>query len=440
VTQRICIVVPVLNGARWLDQALTSVFAQSGPFTIRCHVQDGGSSDGTLELLRSWSTRIESGAWPAMSAGVSLTYSTGPDRGMYDAINRGAETIGIQDDDVMTWLNADDGLMPGAVACISQVLARCPDVHWIGGRTALADETGCVTHLYPARTFERSNLRAGLHDGRRLPFVMQEGTFWRGWVWRRAGGLDGKLRLAGDFDLWRRYAEYFDYHVADTLFAFHRRRSGQLSENMDAYYREVDAVVDAEARDAAWEKREAQIRSRQPVPAGPAVLFHGEWTVRDRHEPVPHEFVGTNWRALFGFDDWEGPYPDFQIQHPVRWAQWPVAHFEYRTNSKVRGTLSIRVRNVVTAQHVTVASRDTAFFETDLASDDLRQPQWLRIPVELQAGTTTFELRTRQPAEGGNRKNLGLLVERVVVEPLEALDAFPQRQPIEMRLKSLRED
>ena len=414
---RVCVVVPVLNGARWLDHALTSLFVQSGSFAIRCHVQDGGSSDETVDLLRAWSTRIESGLWPRTCAAVSLTYSSGPDDGMYDAIARGAEAIGIRDDDYMTWLNADDGLMPGAVACISKILAQFPNIHWVGGRTALADEMGCVTHLYPARTYERSDLIAGLHDGRRLPFVMQEGTFWRGWVWRRVGGLNRQLRLAGDFDLWRRCAEYFDYYVADSLFAFHRRRSGQLSENMDGYYREVDAIVDAEGRATAWEGRQAQIRAGRPTSLGPAVLFREEWVVRDCHEAPPDEFVGTNWRTLTGFDEWEGPYPDIHIERPVRWAHWPIAHFEYRANSDVRGTLAIQVRNAVPAQHVTVASRGVVLYETALGSHDISEPQFLRVPVDLEAGATPFELRTREPAEGGSRKNLGILVERIVVEP-----------------------
>ena len=361
--------------------------------------------------------RLESGLLPRTCAGISLTYSSGRDGGMYDAIARGAEAIGIRDADFMTWLNADDGLMPGAMACISKMFAQFPNIHWVGGRVALADEAGCVTHLYPVRTFERSDLVAGLHDGRRLPFVMQEGTFWRGMVWLRVGGLNRQLRLAGDFDLWRRYARHFDYYVADSLFAFHRRRSGQLSEDLDGYYREVDAIVDAEWRDAAWERRKAQKMAGQPIAAGPAVFFRDGWIVRESDGAPPDDFVGTNWRTLTGFDDWEGPYLDIHIQHPVRWAHWPIARFEYRANSDVRGTLAIQIRNAVPAQHVTVASRGVVLYETDLRSHDISQPQCLRSPVDLEAGATPFELRTREPAEGGGRKNLGILVERIVVEP-----------------------
>jgi hypothetical protein len=338
---------------------------------------------------------------------------------MYDAVVRGAEAIGIRDDDFMTWLNADDGLMPGALACISKIFGQFPAIHWLGGRIALADELGCVTHLYPLRTYERSDLAAGLHDGRRLPFVMQEGTFWRGVAWRRVSGLNRDLRLAGDFDLWRRYAQHFDYYVVDSLFAFHRRRAGQLSENLDGYYREVDAIVDVAQRDAAWEPRDAEIMAGQRIDAGPAVFFRDGWMIGDPNEAPPDEFVGTEWRTLTGFDDWEGPYLDIHIQHPVRWAHWPIARFEYRAKSDVRGTLAIQLRNVVPAQHVTVASRGVVLYETELGSHDIREPQYLRVPVDLQVGATPFELRTRDRADGGSRKNLGLLVERIVVEPAD---------------------
>src|ERR1700730_3330723 len=50
-SMRFGIVTPVLNGEKFLDQTVLSVVSQAGPFTIRYHVQDGGSKDGTLQIL-----------------------------------------------------------------------------------------------------------------------------------------------------------------------------------------------------------------------------------------------------------------------------------------------------------------------------------------------------------------------------------------------------
>jgi len=46
---RFSIVTPVLNGEKFLDQTILSVVGQTGPFSIRYHIQDGGSNDGTLD-------------------------------------------------------------------------------------------------------------------------------------------------------------------------------------------------------------------------------------------------------------------------------------------------------------------------------------------------------------------------------------------------------
>ena len=48
---RFAILTPVLDGEKFLDQSILSVVSQTGPFTIRYHVRDGGSKDRTLEIL-----------------------------------------------------------------------------------------------------------------------------------------------------------------------------------------------------------------------------------------------------------------------------------------------------------------------------------------------------------------------------------------------------
>ena len=72
---RFAIVTPVFNGARFLDETILSVLAQAGPFGLRYHVQDGGSTDGTVEKLAAWkelnliSPNIAGQAIPAEGSG-----------------------------------------------------------------------------------------------------------------------------------------------------------------------------------------------------------------------------------------------------------------------------------------------------------------------------------------------------------------------------------
>jgi len=70
---KFCIVTPCLDAARYIDETIFSVLSQAGPFRIRYHVQDGGSTDGTLEKLARWRRLIEADCRHAAMGSNSLT-------------------------------------------------------------------------------------------------------------------------------------------------------------------------------------------------------------------------------------------------------------------------------------------------------------------------------------------------------------------------------
>lgn len=238
---RFVITTPVLNGEAFLDETILSVVTQSGPFSIRYHVQDGGSSDATLAILAAWQRRLDTD-FPVRCEGVEFSFASAPDSGLYDAVGRGFDACG--DGDVMAWINADDRFEPGAFATVTDVLDRHPTIAWLTGRHCIITETGVMLYLSPILPFPRRAIRAGIFDGRFAePFIQQEGTFWRPALWDKAGGLDARFRLAGDFDLWRRFARHDDLVMADTILGCFRMRAGQLTANMAKYYAELDASL-----------------------------------------------------------------------------------------------------------------------------------------------------------------------------------------------------
>ena len=97
----------------------------------------------------------------------------------------------------------------------------------------------------PITPFPRKAIDAGIFDGRFAGpyFIQQEGTFWRSTLWKKAGGLDANFRLAGDFDLWRRFAKQSELVVVDTILGCFRFRTGQLSTNLARYQAEIDASL-----------------------------------------------------------------------------------------------------------------------------------------------------------------------------------------------------
>lgn len=270
------IVTPVFNGRAFLDETILSIVTQAGPFKIRYHVQDGGSSDGTLELLKRWSDRL-CGDFPIVCAGVEFSYTSTPDAGLYDAVNKGFDRAGPSD--FMSWLNSDDRYEPGAFASVAQIFQKFSDVHWVGSRPVLMAEAGTPGELVDIRPFPRRAIAAAIFEGRYSPFFLQqEGMFWRAELWNRVGGLNDQMRLAGDFDLWRRFAQDTDLVMADALLGCFRVRQGQLSSSIGDYHKEIDDNLTPEEKAQRSEVAEAFRAATTPKAVG-AAGFHCRFAV-----------------------------------------------------------------------------------------------------------------------------------------------------------------
>lgn len=237
------IVTPVLNGEKFINETILSVVSQAGPFSICYHVQDGGSKDGTADILKSWQARLAND-FPVVCEGIHFSFASERDRGLYDAINRGF--VHCDAADAMTWINADDRFEPGAFATVSNILNANPNVDWLTGRSTIINESGEILYISPVTPFPRNAVAAGIFDGRfAVPFIQQEGTFWRPKLWKEVGGLNADFRLAGDFDLWRRFAMKKDLVGVDAILGCFRMRAGQLSEDKAPYHAEVDGSMSA---------------------------------------------------------------------------------------------------------------------------------------------------------------------------------------------------
>jgi glycosyltransferase involved in cell wall biosynthesis len=240
------IVTPSYQSEAFLDETILSVVSQKGPFRIRYHVQDGGSTDGTLRKLERWKAILAGQNLPILCSGVEFTFASAKDSGMYDAINRGFDSLGVRAGDFLTYINSDDRLLPGALEFAAGRFAESAEIEWLGGRPCEINEQGEMMRIHEEQVYPAASLRAGLHDGRAMRFVMQEGTFWRGRLWQEAGAFRTDLRQAGDWDLWRRFAQHATYFTTDTVLACHRRSAKQLTADMGVYYREVDRVIQQE--------------------------------------------------------------------------------------------------------------------------------------------------------------------------------------------------
>jgi len=183
----VSIVTPSLDQGRFIEATIRSVLEQDYP-RIEYVVVDGGSIDGTVDLLERYAERVR--------------WISEPDAGQAAAINKGfRSTSGT----ILGWLNSDDLYEPGAVAAAVARLRARPEVPLVYGDAVHVDEAGRVLGPCPeVRPFDRRRL---VHE---IDFVVQPAAFFRRDAFEAAGGLDESLHWTMDYDLWLRLTEGHD--------------------------------------------------------------------------------------------------------------------------------------------------------------------------------------------------------------------------------------
>lgn len=209
----ISVVTPVFNAGSTIAETLTSI--QSQNYARLEHVViDGGSTDGTVELLA------------AEAAAARLCFTSEPDRGLSDAFNKGVRAAS---GDLIAWLNADDVYEPGALRAVGEAFAANPDAEWLIGRCKIIGANGAESRkavtAYKNFLLKRFSLPLYLTNN----FVSSPATFVRRDVLNEIGALDERFKYSADYDLWLRLARRGDPVYVDADLARFRMAEGSLS-------------------------------------------------------------------------------------------------------------------------------------------------------------------------------------------------------------------
>jgi glycosyltransferase involved in cell wall biosynthesis len=178
---RITVVTPSYNQAGFLDQTIRSVLSQRG-HAHEYFVVDGGSTDGSVEVIRRYEGRID---W----------WVSEKDRGQADAIAKG---FGRASGDVLGWLNSDDVYLPGALEAVGRAFDAHPEWDALTAYHVRVDAQSRVVsaHRIPRQSVGRA--RWGVHP------VNQQTCFFRRSLYERVGGIDLSLHCVLDTELWLR--------------------------------------------------------------------------------------------------------------------------------------------------------------------------------------------------------------------------------------------
>ena len=139
------IVIANYNYGRFLEEAIQSVLAQSCQ-DFELIICDGGSTDDSVEIIKRHAKRV---AW----------WCSEKDGGQSDAFNKGfAHATGR----FLTWLNADDIMLPSVVEKLKLASGAHPDCEWFVGGSLWTDPELRVLTCHPAARFSEFRYRRGL--------------------------------------------------------------------------------------------------------------------------------------------------------------------------------------------------------------------------------------------------------------------------------------
>ncbi len=197
----VSIVTPVLDGCRFVARAVDSVLAQRYP-NVEYIVVDGGSTDGTLEILRGYGSRL------------TLLERSGANQA--EALNLGFERARGE---IFGFLNSDDAYLPDAVAAAVAALNLNQRASAAYGEADHVDDLDRTLGPYPVEPFDPDALA-------RRCIVCQPAAFFRAAAFHSIGGFDTSLDFALDYDLWIRLSRVAPLVKFDAKVAHSRMHAG----------------------------------------------------------------------------------------------------------------------------------------------------------------------------------------------------------------------
>lgn len=226
----ISVVISSLDQGEFLEKAILSVLDQEYP-GLELVVMDGGSSDDSVEIIERYADRIS-------------YWKSEPGEGHYRAVQEGFSHC---NGEFMTWLDANDILLPNALENVASVFAQCPHVEWLTGIPATVDEAGEMDWTYPRAPVYCQDFYLKKHWAFPHP-IQKQGTFWLRALWDKAGSaLQADLNMSADLELWARFFRSTPLYTLNEILAGSRQNFADKGvQEMSPYHKEVDSILERE--------------------------------------------------------------------------------------------------------------------------------------------------------------------------------------------------
>lgn len=179
-------------------------------------VVDGNSSDNSVDVIKKYEDYIE---W----------WVSEPDNGQSNAFNKG---FAHANGKFITWLNADDILLPGTISAVKKALESHPKADYATGNFVrfLSDTKQIIEAPWGP-----SYLPKWLQGRGRVNPIYGPTTFWRRSVYHKVGPIDESLHYTMDVDYWARLtmSGYLQVRVNHYCWGFRMHNNSKTAEYGD---------------------------------------------------------------------------------------------------------------------------------------------------------------------------------------------------------------
>ena len=188
----VSVVTPVLNDIRFLEESILNVLEQSHQNVEHIFI-DGGSSDGTVEMLSNYHTKYPD----------RIVFISEPDNGVGDALNKGLK---LAKGELIGWQDSDDLYMPGAIKTAVTFFQAVPDTYYLFGGCNIIDESGKTIGSLPINNYNFLRVVQG------KDYFSLTTAFFKKEVVQAVGYFND---VGNDLDYWIRIALKFKMHRVD---------------------------------------------------------------------------------------------------------------------------------------------------------------------------------------------------------------------------------
>jgi glycosyltransferase involved in cell wall biosynthesis len=198
---KISIVTPSYNQRRFIERTINSILGQNYS-ELELIVMDGGSTDGTIDILKKFGDRI--------------IWRSEKDRGQSDAINKG---LRLATGDIVAYLCSDDTYQAGALQKVAEFFQNNPQTKWVYGKCRMIDENDREIRK-PITRYKNFMLRRYSYPKLLVEnYISQPATFWRRSLLDELGFINENEHLCMDYEYWLRLGQRYPAGVINSYLA-----------------------------------------------------------------------------------------------------------------------------------------------------------------------------------------------------------------------------